>query len=501
MPQPSMVPQKNNRNTLFDLVQRLSTAECRAFSKGQQSTNGAEESLAYLQLFQLVRGATKADDEKWRAQLGLDKDGYRQLKKYLTDKLVNSLANQQEISPRVEITRLISHAEVFYLRGLLSQALVALHQADDIASTYEFVEERVAIQEWLMKVHLHNGDLEAADQSLRLGQYVIQQLAQLKELQGLHLQLQLIERTILASFSAQDSGVRTPQEAVKRLLASPSLTKGDTMITVRAKIIQSAIQSIGLRLQGHYEQSLVWLQQLMDTLQQNQEVRLSNPNLVIDSYRNIGLTYLALGQGLQLDTLLNQLRQQRFLSRGQNQKLQLLVGRLSISQLLSQGAHHNAAEEATHLESQLKDFHLDPAFGTDVAYTIAQAYVMAGRNSDAIRMLADLINGSNIYGKLPEYEYSVRLMELAVHADIGDKTFVASKLRSLQHFLKTSGLTTGTDTIDYGFFLKLARARTAAERQSIKSAFVQTQIPNTSNAMDSFGYQFDLLGWVRRLVH
>ncbi len=495
-----MVPQKNNRTTLFDLVQRLTTTECRTFSKGQQSTNGAEESLAYLQLFQLVRGASKPDDEKWRTQLSLDKDGYRQLKKYLTDKLVNSLASQQEISPRVEITRLISHAEVFYLRGLLSQAQVALHQADEVASTYEFIEERIAIQEWLMKVHLHNGDLEAADQALRLGQTVIQQLAQLKELQGLHLQFQLIERTILASSSSLVSDTHTSLEAIKNLLHSPMLTKGDSMLTIRAKIVQSAIMSIGLRLQGQFEQSLVWLQQLMDTLQQNQEVRLSNPNLVIDSYRNLGLTYLALGQGQQLDTLLGQLRQQRFLSQGQNQKLQLLVGRLSISQHLSQGAYHIAADEGANLETQLKDFHLDPAFGTDVAYTIAQAYVMAGKNSDAIKMLAYLINGNNIYGKLPEYEYSVRLMELAVHADLGDESFVASKLRSVQHFLKTSGLMTSGDQLDHGFFLKLARAGTAAERQSIKSAFVQRQISNTSNAIGgSFGYQFDLVGWVERL--
>lgn len=488
-----MVPKKHSKSTLFELVKRLTVQEKRALFRGYHSLHQSEVP-AYLQLLSLVDQSAEADDEQWfnslKPSLKLTKDEYRQLKKYLTDKLVNHLVSQQEISPRVEISRLIAQAEVFYLRGLLTQALVVLYQALEIADEFEFVEEKVAIYEWIYKVYLHQGNLDEASSTLSLASQNNEALDNLKQHQLLHAQLLLSEKKMA-------DNVAYSQLDMASFSNHPLIAGSGNTQTVRAKLFLAASSSIYWRLNLKFDASLVALQQLMHLLQQHPKVRLSNPNLVIDSYRNLGLTYLALRQYQQLDTLLEQLKEQQFLSQGQTLKLRLLISRLKISSAINQGDLKLAEQTAIALEADLEAYKHDTAFRTDVAFALTQAWVMTGNHKQAIQALGQLINSEYVYGKQLQYEASIRMMEIAVHAEMGNIDFIKNRLRSLQHFYKAHDLPEPVLSTNAIVLLSKAQNnynRIAAFEQLITHHIAEDQ--HESN-LAAFSYLFDWDRWAK----
>lgn len=450
-----MIPKKHSKSTLFELVSRLSVAELRGVQRGFKSLQ-PEKQPTYIQLLDLVANATETDDEGWynilNSRSPLAKDEYRQVKKYLNDRLVDLLVEQQEISPRVNIGRLITQAEVFYLRGLLNQALVVLHQAKLIAREYEFLEEELTILEWLNKVYLHEGSLAEANSTLVEMQQLLVDSQQLKTFQALYTRLLAHERR-------NESGEHPLSVDSIEVSALTAIT---SVNSIRARLLGLAAAGLHARQTGKYEAAQTLLQQCIALLQQHPNIRLSNPNLVIDSYRNLGLVYLALGQHQQLFTFLQQLEQVRFLSSSQNQKLELLIARLGILAHIHVGDVLKAGDIAQARLSTLTAYQHDTVFRTEVAYAITVGLVLAGHHSVAIKELAKLVNSAYIYGKHSGYEGALRLMELCIHTDLGDGLFVKNRIRSYQHFLKAHYPESPQHYL--AVLQQLARAKTKAEK-------------------------------------
>lgn len=485
--------QKKRKDSLFQLVKQLSLPERRLFVR--QQGNGDLQPL-YLQLLNLIASSSAQDDAGWQEELNLGNVEYRQLKKYLCDKLVGWLSAQQDISPRVDLGRLITEAEVYYLRGLAGEALVAINKARDIAHQYEFFDELVAVLQWQLKISIHQNETELALAILQESDQTLGRLHLLQQYQQLHVRMLALENTIHLPRNEADKA------RYQDLLNDPLLTNRNAAQgvngSVRAMLLHNILLSKGMRMLGQYEQSLMHLQQLLALLQQQPSVRLSNPNLVIDCYRNLGLTYQALGLWPQLETFLAQLDGQPFLSSSQNLKLKLLRGRLSISAALAQGQLDRAASLALELETELELYHFDPAFRTDVAYTITEALAMRGQNREALARLTTLINSTMVYGKQVTYEAAIRLMEIVIHAELGHHQFIHNRLRSLRRFIL---LNPGTSNQEQELLLALmpyAKAVTSGEKKSIlhKLQDAIATIPAASLNERHFAYFFDLQAWL-----
>lgn len=486
----SQAPAKKRQASLFLLVQQLSLVERRLFIRNQ--SGAADESPLYIKLLNLVAASAKPEDDVLQQKLELGNVEYRQLKKYLSDKLVQWLAQQQDISPRVDIGKLLAEAEVYYLRGMVDEAMVALAKADHVAKEYEFLEERMAVLQWQLKLSMHQNLTDLAQQVLAEHANSTAALQQLEAFQVVMLQLQILDNTLHIPRTDAE------QAQYQELLQNPLLAQKAPNLSIRAQLIHALVLSKTLRMVGQYEQSLVHLQRSLDVLQRYPAIRLSNPNLVIDTYKNLGLTYLALGMLPQLETFLAQAAQMQFLSSSQNQKLVLLVGRLQMSRAIATGQLDHAVKFALETEKELAAFIYDPVLQTEVAYTITEVLVLSGKVKEALNRLTQLINSEMVYGKQRNFEAALRLIEIVVHAELGHVTFIQNRLRSLKRIMSHNQGTSTLEQMLLTVLLPYAKAPGTTEKLQLLLNLKQemTSVPTASINERHFSYFFDLSTWL-----
>jgi hypothetical protein len=237
----------------------------------------------YIQLFQLVRQSTTTDDDAWRITLALNNEEYRQLKKYLVDKLYAHISSQPNNSPYAEIRKWVKQAEACLERSLFSQALLALSQAEDIAVTYSLTSEHLVVLDWQIRIYT----------SLEQYQEIEDLAIKSKELA---LTLRTEKDLALLNTKAQTIGTEGLVLALSKYNQLPSITARFYLLNIISLITDS-----------DPIQSSVQLQQIWSFWQTNPQLALSHSQYLIQAVWKLGLRYLQLNKPDQLKTLIEQL--------------------------------------------------------------------------------------------------------------------------------------------------------------------------------------------------
>jgi hypothetical protein len=189
----------------------------------------------------------------------------------------------------------------------------------------------------------------------------------------------------------------------------------------------------------------------------------------------------------------------RFLSATQNQKLNLVVLQTRMKYALAQGKVDDAVAFAHVLEGALDDYHRDLAFRTDVTFSVTVAYVLGKHYKEALSTLNRLINSEAVYGKQRVYEAYVRMMEIIVHAELGNTDFIKNRVRSLRYFFKTNQSGYQTEALLLKYIRQISREKEAAVQRQLYSQLLGEveAVLESSPLEQNFYHHFDLAAWVR----
>lgn len=454
--------------------------------------NGDKDLPLYLQLFYKMVQMEEMKNDVLRSMMKMNDTEFRQLKKYLFDKLSDFLIQYDKQSPRIRINKSISLAEVFYLRGFADDALVQLSRAEVEAQEFEFIEERQTILEWKHKILLHKGAWEELSQ-------VIESINESSKVQN---ELSLWKRTYMQVLKLEQNGVHPSEETsihLAKLLQNPFWAQEPEVNLVRIKVLYNLSKSLLLRLTGEYEASSHALSRVVNLFNENKSLRLSQPNLVIKAYSNLLLNLASLNANEEFDRRLKESESFEFLSASQNQKKALALGQCKLKRaIINREDVDEIFEFAETLLHELEKYPHDELFRTEVFYTVTEGFIFAKAYRKALTTLNKIITSGWVFRRFKSFEPFVRLMELVIHFESKDSEFLQNRIRNLSYLLKQNNNSFETEIRLLNFFKAINKKPNPKSVEWRKLANELEAIKQSQPLERNFYFYFNIHLWAQQ---
>ena len=419
---------KNGKKSLVELIKNLSMSEKRYFKIITQNVRN-KDSKHHINLFNLIDKQKIYDDDDIAKSLQLSSPSlFRKSKSYLYNSILKALRSYKEASPRVEIYNLLTNAEIIYLKGLPLQALVEVEKAEKIADEYEFTEELINILEWKNKILFNQEKLKETKETLQKLEKITSQYSELQQLKSINLEVtELISKI----------GFPRSKEEIELYLAIQTKSILQNKVkSIRANSIQlNILATLSIQL-NNITDSIIVLKKAILSINLNDNIRLSTPNIVIPVYLRLLHLYILENDEKAFQELLQQFKHLVFLSPSNNIKVNELSKLLEIKYLTENSRYSKAIEIIEKEEIDLINLaRYSPHYHVEFIFTISYTHLLNNNPVKALEILQHIIHKENNNHILKNY---INILELLIHFEMNNFELINHKIRNTKYKLKKS---------------------------------------------------------------
>jgi len=488
---------------VFVLVKSLTKAEKRSFRLFAERIQDTE-SLAYMQLFDLLDKQKVIDESFIKSKLKVSSNKYSNLKRHLHEQILISLRHiSKNKKPGIKTREYIDFAYVLYGKGLHLQALKILSKAKNLAIKTHNDFSLLTILEFEKLIHsrhITRSEKELPKQLMK---------ESLEKVSEIHSRIELSNlRMDLHQFYIEHGHVKNESEEhdVKEKFASnlPAL-KGQKRGMMESIHLNQAFvwyYYILNDFKNCYKHSKKWIEQF----QNNSELKSRDSNLYLRGYHYLLTSAYNLKKSDDYAGYLNHLeefRTENYSKFNLNTKILSFLyvhqGRMNLHFL--QGTFEQGTKSIKTTLSRLDRYKskLDEHKVMIFHFKIAWMYIGNNEPGKSIAYLQSIINMSNITLRKDIQAYA-RLMFLMAHYDLENDELLPSIIRSYQKFFEKHKITNKVQNLIFAFFKEIMKAP-LLNRKDIQKKYLKELKLLENNKYEKRAFLYlDAVSWLESKI-
>lgn len=490
---------KTPSDKLFRLVKSLSMSEKRYFKIWiGGKTEGTNK---YIQLFELVSAAERADDEFFKSKIyksqAAEGKKFPELKAYLYDLVLKSLQSfDEKQSVLYRLNHLMQSVAVLFKRGLYDDCRDLLAKAAKIAAEYEQFTYQIEVVRWEKQLAYTRMDVDFLQKELtKLNEQESQVLEKLQNEAALRQSFFQVYSTVKRE-AQRGSDERTAQ--LRSVVEQPIFADPDAALSHRAKV--SFYRTLNLFYFSTNDQENFYDsgKKLIQLIESQQYFLRENLSEYIASLSN-----LILASGLQrrydeVRDCLEKLKNLQPQTEDDRRKIhrQFFTGKVVLC-IFTEDFEEGRREMNRYL-AESKKFNPPEPISASFYFQFFCICFGCGDFDAALDYLNQWLNQPRSHER-EDLQSVARILSIIIHYEMGNLLLLDSLLRSTTRYLKSKKRFFELERRFVHHISEVLRTPGDAQKRLIFSKFYE-EIEPISNLpeVQAMLQTFDLMGWIRR---
>lgn len=490
---------------LFVLIKSLSKPEKRYFRLYSNRHTPPNKKNTYLVLFNAMDKEDDYDEERIKRESGIKGANHRFsiAKNRLYNHLLRSLdAFYYNSSIDADLRRQLHAVEILYKKSLYDQSFKILKGAKKLAYKHEKHTILIEILNW-EKLLIEKDNYEGVS-----SEDIDNVLAEDRRIAG------LIEaynefwsvKSHLFNLLFRRGKARSEEDIVafKKLIDHTLLNRSEDEMSLSTRYLYYHIYSAYYFGIGDYAKCFGFLEKNIAFIETNYEHFQEEPNVYVSVLTN------AIYVGMQLkkfDASFNYLEKLRnvpeklVINSNENLDIRLFSSANSIKLTLHAitGDFENGLSIVPEVEAGIEKYRdkLSSVRKASFFFSIAILYFGAGRFSDALKWINELLNHINMDESEDIYCFT-QILNLVVHLELGNNELVPYTLRSTSRYLETRNRVYKFESAMLRFMAKISKAADPYDLSEIYSSLAKELEQLETDPLESAAFEhFDFTSWAR----